>query len=367
MITAVLSSSNDAETRRRRGLLAAAEGVTFYPALGPVVLKGDLDVSSLPQGATGLVGLKDATAAAAAGSTCDLAGAYISATHAIDGSSFVIGLSDGFAGGAFIKPGFLTIPAEDMPASGVLQVVFTLDGTQDPTTCSGSASDAGCMTLQVDGTTVASPAVAPAAYGALACDASAQPEFGHGAVLETGSSVPSLLGQPMVAWDLSMPTAAKPTTQYVPGATVCGWYEDRKAPSAWEAVDAAGRPGALQITIAAADLDGNNFKNTQGRKHDVFYTLQAVGDSVTVQGDLFIPADWMTTSSADASLDRRAELWLTAGADLTTSAYKYGTGADGQAAENLQLDRVRNSSSRPSMRAVPPRYSARVPDAFVGV
>jgi len=52
----------------------------------------------------------------------------------------------------------------------------------------------------------------------------------------------------------------------------------------------------------------DNFWNTQGRTYQINYKPIAPNSFYTT-ADLWIPLLWSTTTTADASLNRRAELW----------------------------------------------------------
>jgi hypothetical protein len=84
--------------------------------------------------------------------------------------------------GGEIVQAFITIANTELPADGVLNVDFTLDGTAEGATCAvGSyTAPAGCMTLQISGGSV--NATLSDSYGDVVGSNSASPEFSNGAV-----------------------------------------------------------------------------------------------------------------------------------------------------------------------------------------
>ena len=153
--------------------------VTPSPEDGPITMSGTLDIDGQVQGQVSMIGLIDLTALEA-GVTGFQTGAYIYVFRRT-ATEWRIGVTDGNAGGEIVQT-FIIVPATDLPADGVLNVVFTVDGTQDGTTCavSTSTAPAGCMTLQISGGLVNSTLTD--SYGDLKHADSATPEFANGAV-----------------------------------------------------------------------------------------------------------------------------------------------------------------------------------------
>jgi hypothetical protein len=169
---------------------------TTSPEDGPVTLQGTIDVSAQTVGQVAMIGLLDQDDLAAGNSSWQR-GAYIY-VYRSSITSWKIGPSDGNAGGEIVQT-FITIADTDLPADGILDVTFTVDGTADYTTCaSGSySSPAGCMTLQIMGGSV--NATLTDSYGDVVGNNSASPEFANGAVLGWDDYIGSDVGFTLTA------------------------------------------------------------------------------------------------------------------------------------------------------------------------
>lgn len=88
------------------------------------------------------------------------------------------------------------------------------------------------------------------------------------------------------------------------------WYTDRYAPAAFESVVFDG-DSRLRHGIAAADLQGSAFYNTQGRKYDT----NLVGAVQEFSIDMYVGSDWGTAT-------RYAGLWAT-GFDASNAVSAY--------------------------------------------
>jgi hypothetical protein len=152
---------------------------TPSPEDGPVTLVGSIDVDNQTIGQVAMIGLLDRDDLASGNSSFQR-GAYIY-VYRSSATSWRIGPSDGNVGGEIVQT-FITIADTDLPADGILDVEFTLDGTTDGTTCvvGSYTSPAGCMTLQITGGTV--NATLTDSYGDVVGNNSASPEFANGAV-----------------------------------------------------------------------------------------------------------------------------------------------------------------------------------------
>lgn len=148
--------------------------VTASPEDGPVVLEGTIDLSGQDVGDISFIGLLDPDFLAA-GHTGWGTGAYIYVYHK-NATTWNIGPSDGCGPGGECVQRYAAIAAADLPPDGVLHVRFIVDGTVDPTSCTGTASEAGCMTLELTGGAVSK--VITDSYGSF----SSSPEFGNGGV-----------------------------------------------------------------------------------------------------------------------------------------------------------------------------------------
>jgi hypothetical protein len=153
--------------------------VTGSPEDGAVTLTGTIDVDDQVEGQVSMIGLLDADDLAA-GNTSFQQGAYIY-VYRKTADSWRIGVTDGNAGGEIVQA-FVEIPVADLPGDGVLDVVFTVDGTADGTACAAGAmtSPAGCLTLQLSGGSVST--TISDSYGDIVGTSSASPEFSNGAV-----------------------------------------------------------------------------------------------------------------------------------------------------------------------------------------
>jgi hypothetical protein len=167
--------------------------VTPSPEDAPVILEGTIDLSQSVQGQVAMIGLLDRDDLAA-GNTSFQRGAYIYVFRN-SATTWRIGPSDGNSGGEIVQT-FVTIPETDLPADGVLNVVFTVDGTADGTTCAvvppASPAPAGCMTLELSGGAVNTTLTD--SYGDVTGAASASPEFSNGAVPGWDDFTDSMVG-----------------------------------------------------------------------------------------------------------------------------------------------------------------------------
>lgn len=159
--------------------LASPAIFTPSPEDGPVTLAGTIDVDDQIVGDVAMIGLLDRDDLAAGNSSFQR-GAYIYVFRN-SATSWRIGVTDGNAGGEIVQT-FVTVSATDLPDDGVLNVVFTVDGTADGTTCNAGSftAPAGCMTLQINGGSV--NAMLTDSYGDIVGSNSASPEFSNGAV-----------------------------------------------------------------------------------------------------------------------------------------------------------------------------------------
>lgn len=174
--------------------------VTPSPEDGPVTLEGTIDIDEEVAGMVAMIGLLD-RADLEAGNTSFQRGAYIY-VYRQTATSWRIGITDGNSGGEIVQA-FITVPDTDLPADGVLDVVFTVDGTADGSTCATGpfSTPAGCLTLEVSGGSV--DATLTDSYGDIVGLGSATPEFATGAVLGwddyVGSMVPYTLTVPILS------------------------------------------------------------------------------------------------------------------------------------------------------------------------
>ncbi|MGM0578062.1 MAG: hypothetical protein ACQEXJ_20225 [Myxococcota bacterium] len=151
--------------------------LTASPEDGPVTMAGMLDVSGMTaNGQTVVIGLHDADSLRA-GDRGEKAEVGIYVTYR-DGS-FVVGVTDGDAGGGEFIQAATTFAGSEVP-DGVLDVTFVVDGRADPATCASDAADIpsadGCMTLTVNGRTLAD------SYGTIVpTDIVVETELGGGA------------------------------------------------------------------------------------------------------------------------------------------------------------------------------------------
>lgn len=132
--------------------------LTPSPELTPVTMAGTLDLSQMSEnGQTAVIGLHDADALAS-GQTGHKQEVGIYVTYRTgSGGYFVVGVTDGDAGGGEWAQEFKRIPVSDLP-DGIVTVEFVVDGSIDPATCASDAADIatadGCMTLTVNGSTL---------------------------------------------------------------------------------------------------------------------------------------------------------------------------------------------------------------------
>jgi len=154
---------------------------TPSPEDSPVTLSGTIDIGNQTVGQVAMIGLLD-KADLAAGNTNGQRGAYIY-VYRNTATSWKIGPSDGNVGGEIVQTA-ITVHDTDLPADGILNVVFTVDGTADGTTCAAGSftAPAGCLTLQITGGSV--NATLSDSYGDARGTSgdSAVPEFAEGAV-----------------------------------------------------------------------------------------------------------------------------------------------------------------------------------------
>ena len=149
--------------------------LTTSPEDGPVTMTGTLDLTDMTKtNQVAVIGLTDADALRA-GDRGDKAdnGIYV----ARKGTSYIIGVTDGDAGGGEFVQRFNTIQA----ATTSVDVELVVDGTANPTDCASDAGDVstadGCMTLTVnDGVPITD------SYGTIApTDINIETELGNGA------------------------------------------------------------------------------------------------------------------------------------------------------------------------------------------
>lgn len=122
-----------------------------YPETAPVVIRGVLDVSTMPSGSVALIGLLDRDHLVNNAGYQSGAYAYV---YKIGSTSYAIGPSDGNYKAEVVQD-FYTIPQADVVAAGnKIGLTLTIDGTvADPSTCASStyggipdgAVPAGCI------------------------------------------------------------------------------------------------------------------------------------------------------------------------------------------------------------------------------
>ncbi len=123
--------------------------ITCMPETTPVNFAGTLDVAAMNKGDVAFIGLLD-KGLMASGDKGYQSGAYLYLLKLND-TTLRIGPTDGNqGGGGEIIQTYFQIP---IPADMTLDVDFTIDGTVDPTTCGGAASDAGCISVTAEGQT----------------------------------------------------------------------------------------------------------------------------------------------------------------------------------------------------------------------
>ena len=158
----------------------------------------------------------------AAGNSSFQRGAYIY-IYRSSATTWKIGPSDGNDGGEIVQT-FVTIHDTDLPADGVLNVVFTVDGTADGTACAAGpyTAPAGCMTLQITGGSV--NATLHDSYGDVVGNNSASPEFAGGAVPGWDDFLGSNVGFSLTVPSIVRSSEGKATfgfaSQYKKGALV---------------------------------------------------------------------------------------------------------------------------------------------------
>ena len=151
--------------------------LTESPEDGPVTMSGTIDVTDMTHdGDVAVIGLHDADALGAGdrGEKAEV-GIYI----ALTGGEYVVGLTDGDAGGGEFTQRFTSFAPEQLP-DGLLEVAFVVDGTLDAATCASDPADVptadGCMTLTVNDQTVTD------SYGTIVpTDIEIETELGNGA------------------------------------------------------------------------------------------------------------------------------------------------------------------------------------------
>jgi hypothetical protein len=210
---------------------------TPSPEDGPVMLSGSIDVDSQTVGTVAMIGLLDQDDLAA-GNHNFQRGAYVYIFRS-SATAWRIGVTDGNAGGEIVQT-FVTISDTDLPADGVLNVVFTVDGTVDGTTCAvgSSTAPAGCISLQITGGSV--NATLTDSYGDLVGANSASPEFANGAVFGWDDYVGSNVG-----YSLTVPSITSGSPE---GRANFGFVSKYKK-------GASTPDGNTQFTFQAGNLD----------------------------------------------------------------------------------------------------------------
>ena len=154
--------------------------LTPSPEDGAVTFTGTIDVSDQVEGSVSMIGLIDPDVLPA-GSSGHQSGAYMYIFRRT-ATEWRIGVTDGNAGGEIVQT-FITILDPDMPLDGVFDVVLTIDGTADGTTCPPAgpvSAPAGCISLQVIGGTVNT--TLHDSYGDVRGTGSGNPEFLNGGI-----------------------------------------------------------------------------------------------------------------------------------------------------------------------------------------
>jgi len=175
--------------------------LTESPEDGPVTMSGTLNVSDMTQkNQVAVIGLHDADALRA-GDRGEKAEVGIYVANKDGAGTYVVGVTDGDAGGGEFVQRFVTLDGASL-VNGDISVEFVVDGTADPAVCASDQADVstadGCMTLTVNGVPVTD------SYGTIVpTDIPIETELGNGAHPGWYTAYPSGFG-PNVGLDFDL-------------------------------------------------------------------------------------------------------------------------------------------------------------------
>jgi hypothetical protein len=280
--------------------------VTPSPENGPVTIEGNIDVDGQVVGQVAMIGLLDRNDLAAGNSSFQR-GAYIY-VYRNTATTWRIGISDGNQGGEIVQA-FVNISDTDLPADGVLNVSFTVDGTADGTTCAvgGATNPAGCMTLELTGGSVS--ATLTDSYGDIVGNNSASPEFGNGAI----PGWDDFLGS-NVEYHLTVPTTGGSPAGKATFGFVSKYKKGASVPT-----------GNTQFTFRTGDLsfhsDTYDWLVVTGSNYAKFKGEGTVNGAPAPTGDLYKFQIWAGDNDPDTF---RIKIWYEDGGEVVV----YDNGMD---------------------------------------